>query len=220
MLILLRSDFRKPTAKEAFMKLMRNAHFKTEDVFEVPIIEAPGANAIILRLRRMQSKRDSALAIGTAKDESLEDSLRVLNGVRNSIPYLAIFPHILIARRTEWRTYGQVMHADRAIECFEVSESKVLVIEQRDSYTELTHRMVLAFMIPQTIATNEGKVRDGEQVTTEFRLGDAPSATHERITDQMLAEAGIQGSIEPEPQDRITEIPPPPDVPFDAKKHR
>lgn len=219
MLILLRSDFRLPN-KQAFLGLMQHAHFKTDNLFEVPVFEAPQPNAIILRLRKMEAEKDSVIVMGTSKNETLEQSLRVLDEVRKGMPFLSIFPAILLARKSEWSVYDQVIQARRRIECFEMAESSALVLEQRESYSESTHRLVLAYLLPPKLLAKEGSPRDGGETTQQFMIGDRHSGTLPRLTDEMLREAGIEGSIEPESEDRITEMPPPPDFPFDPTKNR
>lgn len=208
MLIVLRSDFRLP-AREAFMGLMRNTSFKAENIFEVPILEAPQANAIILRLRKMEPERESVLVIGSAKDETLRDTLLILDTVRKNIPFLSIFPTILLARKSEWKHYEQVTCEEPATECFNVSD--VLVLEQRDTYGDATHLRMLDHLLPKLPTKNGSRRRDAEE-TREFIIGDQPTATMSRITDEHLREAGIRGSIEPIPEDRITELPPPPET--------
>ncbi len=111
MLILLRSDFRAPPCRDAFTRLMRNAHVDTSAVFEVPVLEARQPNSLVVRMRKVQAKRDAVLVIGTAKNETLAASLKVVQAVRDGVPYLAIFPMILLARASEWRGYEQVVRA-------------------------------------------------------------------------------------------------------------
>jgi hypothetical protein len=219
MLILLRSDFRAPGCREAFTRLMRHAHVDTGVTFEVPVLEAPQPNALVVRIRKVQAKRDAVLVVGTAKGETLAESLRVVQAVRDGVPYLAIFPMIVLARASEWATYEQVVRAGGSIECFEVRESKTLVLVQSESYAELTHRLVLAYLLP---AARVGSGRPhNDQATAEFRIGDRSAGSIGRITDAMLDEAGIEGSLDPQ-RDRATRPPPPgpPPTPDGARKKR
>ena len=221
LLLLLRSDFRLP-AREAFMSLIRQTSFKAGNVLEVPILEAPQANAIILRLRKMTPDRETVLVMGSSKNETLEQSRQVLDDVRKPMPFLVIFPTILLARKSEWKHYEQVIK-DPSIESFEVPDScaekpgtNVLVLEQRESYSELTHRLVLTHLSPEKFIVRKGKSRD-DDATGVLMIGDRPTGSIPRITDGMLQEAGIQGSIEPVSEDRATHPPPP--MFIDPKRH-
>lgn len=215
MLLLLRSDYRVPT-REAFMGLMCHASFKMDNVLEVPVLEAPQANAIVLRLRKMQPERETVLVMGSSKGETLEQSLSVLNDVRKGMPFLVIFPTILLARKSEWKHYEQLIGTPHSMECFKVPDpsaevpgTSIFVLEQSESYSELTHRLVHAHLSPQKFVASDGTPRKGEESTREFMIGGNPTGTIPRITDKMLKEAGIEGSIEPVSEDRATYPPPP-----------
>lgn len=193
MLVLLRSDFLVVGSRQAFYRLMRYAHIKSEDAFEVPAAEAPTPNAIVIRLRNMRPAQGMVLVIGTCKNESLEQSLAVLAEIRKNIPYLAVVNTILLARPNEWKHYDQ---AQAGVECFEIPTRHVLVVEQRSSYENLTQRMTLAYLLPRNLSGNTEKTRSGDITTQQFMLGDRPSSSLPRITDEMLAEAGIKAREE------------------------
>lgn len=189
MLVLLRSDFRANATREAFYRLLRYAHIKSDYVFEVPAMQAPTPNAIVIRLRKLQPAHGMVLVVGTCKHESLEQSLDVLAEVRKHIPYLEIIHTIILARESEWKHYEQ---AQTGVECFEVPERRALVVVQRDSYENLAQRTTLAYLLPRNLAGDADNTRAGGDATTQqFMLGDQPSSSLPRITDKMLLEAGI-----------------------------
>lgn len=214
MLVLLRSDFRMESHRQAFYRLLRYAHFRSDKVFEVPVLEAPTPAAIAVRLRSLKPEPGMLIGLGTRRGESLEQTLGVLHEIRRFIPYFEILPTIIIARENEWKGYDQ---ASSGAECFELPGDRVLVLEQLQTYSDLTQRMTLAYLLPR--AKGPSITDPANAITTQqFMLGDRPSASHQVITDDMLAKAGIKVR-EDEPtaevpigdDDRITELPPPPD---------
>lgn len=222
MLVLLRSDFRMEAHRQAFYRLLRYAHYKSDNLFEIPVMEAPTPAAIAIRLRNVKPQRNMLLCLGTCRNESLSQTLSVLREIRNFIPYISILPTIIIARESEWRNYEQ---ASAGTECFELSEPRVLIIQQMFSYSDLAQRMTLAYLLPKDLGSKSAETRPAEATTQQFMLGDRPSSSHQVITDDMLAQAGIK-TREDEPtaevpigeDDRITELPPPPK--FDSGKKR
>ncbi len=206
MLILLRSNFQQHE-RDAFTRLMRHAHIDTGTIFEVPLSEAPLPNGMILRLRKMKAERGAVMVMGSAEQEPLASSLHVLDAIRRGIPFLAIFPAILLAGKSEWQKYAKVAESHGTIECFEVPESRALVVERRDRYSESTYRLVLAYLLPPTLLKGDGTKRAGEQTTHQFMIGDQPSGELPRLTDEMLRSAGIEGSLNPQELDRVTSVP-------------
>jgi hypothetical protein len=224
MLVLLRSDHERPfNARQAFLELLRKARVKTDNIFEVPLLQAPQPNAILIRLRKLQPVEGMVIVMGTGKDETLAQTIDVLRELRKRIPYLAVIDTLIIARSAEWSEYRE---ARPGIECFEVPDQRVLVVEQRESYSELTHRMLVAYFLPKKLVPSTGKSADSV-TTQQFMLGERPTGSMARITDEDLARAGItvedsspgliergdptaEIPLEIDP-DRTTELPPPPD---------
>jgi hypothetical protein len=203
MLVLLRSDHERPfNARQAFLALLRNARVKTDNILEIPFHQAPQANAILIRLRKLEPVQGMTIVMGTGKHETLDQTLDVLREIRKRIPYLAIIDTFILARSAEWRGYQGVRPG---VECFEVPEHQVLVIEQRERYSELTQRMMVAYVLPKKIVSSTDKSADSV-TTQQFMLGERPTGSMTRITDEDLAQAGIKVD---EGEERITELPPP-----------
>jgi hypothetical protein len=226
MLLFLRSHFHGESQRVALLKLLAKARIDIADPFEVKALEAPAANALALRLRKTTPEKGSVIVIGSIANESVEDAVGVIEGLRMILPDLAAFPTILLARQSEWYSYGQVAKAPAEIEFFEMplSYKRMLVLPQCESFTERQYYAVMAQMIPDSFGmtsaiTTRGQDRDDTGV---MYLDDSPTSQLKRVTDKMLEEAGIKAvetsDVEREDQtgeitleDRITELPPPPD---------
>src|SRR5688572_20141997 len=233
MLILVRSDFRRDANRTAFLNMLTRSRVDASDIVEVPAVEAPQANAIAIRLRKLEPKGKSLLVIGSMANESAEATIDVLNGVRMLLSNLSTVPTVVLARKFEWDAYGQVAKAPKDIEFFEMPllQGRTMVLPQAETYNERQYYAVMAQMLPPNFgassvgATAHSKDRDSTGV---MYLEDVPTSQHKKITDSMLEAAGIKaeesapGVERGDPtletplddaDDRITELPPPPPPP-------
>lgn len=231
MLILLRSDFRRDSQRSSFISLLGKARVDTKEIAEATALEAPRATSIAIRMRKLEidPAKKTMLVFGSMTKESVEETIDALEALRLLLPALAMLPCIILARKFEWESYGQVAKAPKDIEFFEMPllRGRVLVLPQADSYNERQYFAVMAQLIPPSFgASPEGTRGKDRDSTGVMYLDEKPTGSMKRLTDSMLEGAGIKAEesapgvergdpteeIPINSEDRITEMPPPPDA--------